>query len=151
RPPVIMPAIEIAGRQLVDGGLHNTVPVAVARELGAERVIAVNVGEFLLLPPFLLPYCAAFEKACRNGTLTPQSLRGQLAFMANLLARGSPVRPEPDVLIRPNLRGVRSTVPLLMDEAIQRGERAARRALPEIDRLLETPARNQVAEGERAG
>lgn len=42
--PVIFKPIERDGNYLVDGGLVNTVPVSVLREMGADFVIAVNVA-----------------------------------------------------------------------------------------------------------
>jgi predicted acylesterase/phospholipase RssA len=41
-PGVFMP-YKYAGRVLVDGGFVNPVPVAVAQDLGADKIIAVNV------------------------------------------------------------------------------------------------------------
>jgi len=41
--PGIFTPVAIKGRYLVDGGLVNTVPVSVCREMGAEYVIGVNV------------------------------------------------------------------------------------------------------------
>ncbi len=41
--PGIYSPVELDGRQLVDGGLVENVPVKALRSLGAERVIAVNV------------------------------------------------------------------------------------------------------------
>jgi NTE family protein len=43
--PLIFPAIEDADRLLVDGGAMNNVPADVARQMGADKVIAVNVGD----------------------------------------------------------------------------------------------------------
>ncbi|MBI1885893.1 MAG: patatin-like phospholipase family protein [Chloroflexi bacterium] len=137
RPPVILPVLQTDGRHLVDGGLHNTVPVDLAYALGAAKVIAVNVGEFFLLPPPLRPLSAMTARACRKAARAPHDLRGQFAFMADLLSKGHPQRPAPDVLIRPDLRGFRSALPLRMNEAIRRGEAAARAALPAISRALE--------------
>ena len=147
RPPVIMSNIRIGDRYFVDGGLHNTVPVAAAHALGAERVIAVNAGEFFRLPQALMPLSGATGRAFRLRARTPYGLRGQIGFMAELLARGAAERPQPDVLIRPNMRGIRSTLPLRMATAVRRGEQAARAALPEIERLL---ASDQAA-GSREG
>ena len=39
-----MPVVDDQGRQLVDGGLVANVPVTVARSLGADIVIAVDVN-----------------------------------------------------------------------------------------------------------
>ena len=43
--PLVFPPVEIEGRLLVDGGAMNNVPADVVRAMGADRVIAVNVGE----------------------------------------------------------------------------------------------------------
>ena len=43
--PLVFPPVEIEGRVLVDGGAMNNVPVDVVRAMGADRVIAVNVGD----------------------------------------------------------------------------------------------------------
>jgi NTE family protein len=41
--PGIFTPVAVAGRYLVDGGLINTVPVSVCRDMGADYVIGVNV------------------------------------------------------------------------------------------------------------
>ena len=41
--PGIFTPVELSGRYLVDGGLVNTVPVSICREMGADYVIGVNV------------------------------------------------------------------------------------------------------------
>jgi NTE family protein len=43
--PLIFPPVELDGQLLVDGGAMNNVPADVVRAMGADRVIAVNVGE----------------------------------------------------------------------------------------------------------
>jgi NTE family protein len=42
--PLIFPPVERDGRVLVDGGAMNNVPADVVRAMGADKVIAVNVG-----------------------------------------------------------------------------------------------------------
>jgi NTE family protein len=42
--PLIFPPVHADGRVLVDGGAMNNVPADVARQMGADRVIAINVG-----------------------------------------------------------------------------------------------------------
>ena len=44
--PGTLPPVEIDGRLLVTGGLLNNLPVNVARDLGADIIIAVDVGVF---------------------------------------------------------------------------------------------------------
>jgi NTE family protein len=46
-PPAIAP-IEIDGRLLVDGGIAMNLPVEVAQEMGAERIIAIDISEGLM-------------------------------------------------------------------------------------------------------
>ena len=43
--PGIFPPVEMDGRVLVDGGAMNNVPADVVRSMGAQTVIAVNVGD----------------------------------------------------------------------------------------------------------
>ncbi len=42
--PAVFDPVEIDGKVLVDGGLANQLPIDVVRQMGAEVVIAVNVG-----------------------------------------------------------------------------------------------------------
>ena len=46
--PAVIAPVEIDGRLLVDGGIANNLPVDVAREMGAEIIIAVDVSTGLL-------------------------------------------------------------------------------------------------------
>ena len=43
--PLIFPPVEMDGRILVDGGAMNNVPANVVKAMGAERIVAINVGE----------------------------------------------------------------------------------------------------------
>jgi NTE family protein len=43
--PAAMTPIELDGRLLVDGGIANNLPVAVAREMGADRIIAIDISD----------------------------------------------------------------------------------------------------------
>lgn len=45
--PVLFPPVEIAGDHFVDGGMKNAVPANVARDLGADLVLAVDVKKEL--------------------------------------------------------------------------------------------------------
>ena len=48
-PGAVAP-VEMGRRQLVDGGLVRNLPVDIARSMGAEIIIAVNLGTPLLKP-----------------------------------------------------------------------------------------------------
>jgi NTE family protein len=43
--PLVFPPMEIDGQVLIDGGTMNNVPADVVKTMGADRVIAVNVGD----------------------------------------------------------------------------------------------------------
>jgi NTE family protein len=43
--PLIFPPVEVDGRVLVDGGIFDNVPADVVKDMGATRVVAVNVGD----------------------------------------------------------------------------------------------------------
>jgi NTE family protein len=136
RPPVIGRPVMLEGRALVDGGLHNTVPVSVARDLGAEVVISANAGEFLVLPKAARPLSARVAAAYRAKSARPADVRSQFGFLADMLSRGRPQRARADVEIRPNLKGLSAMWPWHIGTAARRGEAAAHRALPAIRRLL---------------
>ena len=136
RPPLISSPVRLDGRALVDGGLQNAVPVSVARELGAAVVVSVNIGELLVLPRRLRPLSARVSAACRAQSPKGTDVRGQVAFLAGLLSRGSRTREPADIEIRPDMRGISSMWPWHIRRAEARGRAAARRALPAIQRLL---------------
>ena len=43
--PLIFPPVEVDGQVLIDGGTMNNVPADVVKAMGADRVVAVNVGD----------------------------------------------------------------------------------------------------------
>jgi len=43
--PLIFPPVDVNGRLLVDGGTVNNVPADVVKTMGADRVVAINVGD----------------------------------------------------------------------------------------------------------
>ena len=43
--PGVFPPVSLQGKLLVDGGVVDSIPVSAARELGADFVIAVDIGE----------------------------------------------------------------------------------------------------------
>jgi NTE family protein len=43
--PLIFPPVEMNGQVLIDGGTMNNIPADVVKEMGADRVVAVNVGD----------------------------------------------------------------------------------------------------------
>lgn len=43
--PLIFPPVDVDGQVLIDGGTMNNIPADVVKAMGADRVIAVNVGD----------------------------------------------------------------------------------------------------------
>lgn len=108
--------VEIDGRLLVDGGVANNMPVSVARAMGADVVIAIDIASPL-----------ASREQMRN--LLTLSLQ-----MTTILARRgadaerAALRPE-DLLVTPDLNGVATLDFPRMKLAVVAGETAARTAL----------------------
>lgn len=122
--PGIFPPVETEGRLLVDGGVLNNLPVEAARAMGADVVVAVDIGTPLL-------------KKNQLGSLTG------IAFQALSLAAQRRVDAQKllaDVLLEPDL----GTVAMLdfprMDDAIRSGEAAARGASERLARLADPRA-----------
>jgi len=46
--PGAVPPVELDGRQLVDGGITANLPIGIARDLGAHRIIAVDISSPLV-------------------------------------------------------------------------------------------------------
>ena len=107
--------VEIDGAMLVDGGLVRNLGIDVARELGAEIVIAVNAGSPLLRRSELGSLLGAAEQTLN--ILTEQNVDVSLAGLG----------PE-DVLITPELGALSSSDFAHGADYIPAGELAARRS-----------------------
>src|SRR5260221_9238124 len=117
-PGVFSPA-SIPGRRYPDGALISPLPVRVARALGAQRVVAVNV----VLDPKDRPFPNILESFWRMSLVTQWALAANEAVDADLVL--SPQLP-PEAMITFSRR----------DALIQVGARAVRENLPGILRLL---------------
>ncbi|MGC8120032.1 patatin-like phospholipase family protein [Marinobacter sp. VGCF2001] len=90
--PGVYAPVERGGRLLVDGGVANNLPVSVAREMGAEVVIAVDITDSLLATEDVR---GAFSVV---GQLTTLMTRRNTDFQLGLLTGQ-------DILIQPDLQG----------------------------------------------
>ena len=77
-PGLIAPA-EIGGRLLVDGGLTDNLPVDVARQMGADVVIAVNLGTPLMTREEIKSLLGVTSQMMN--ILTEQNVRASLAAL----------------------------------------------------------------------
>jgi len=118
--PGLVSPVTINGRDYVDGGLVSKVPVRVARQLGADIVIAVDVSR----PP------AEHEPLDSTITVMQQAL----AIMSQAVV-GQDL-PRADIVIQPEL-GVMSINDFnLRDRAIRAGENATLAVLQKIKTLI---------------
>ena len=128
--PAAFSPVEIDGRLLVDGYLANNLPIDVARDLGAEVVIAVDISTPLS------------EVDTDTSALGINAQASVFATQANQQLQKDRL-DEQDVLLTPDLGDVGSASFSRMPEAIEAGRRAARAASAEL-------ARHAVSETEYA-
>ena len=125
--PGIVTPVTIRGRDYVDGGLVSQLPVRIARRLGADVVIAVDVSK------------RPVHKTVLESTW-------DVLHQALLIMSGAVVAAEAldaDVLIRPEIGDIALLGFDQQADAIAAGERAVRAVLPDIRQLLAGPARRR--------
>ena len=120
--PGVLQPVEIDHRLLADGGIVNNMPVDVARDLGADIVIAVDIGDAMLLRSQLDGALAMVSQL--TNYLTRSSTDRQIALMH-----------KQDILISPAIDGIGVGDFELMPEAILRGEQAAHSLLSQLQTL----------------
>ncbi len=120
-PGAIAPA-QIDGRALLDGGLVRNLPVDVVRAMGADIVIAVNLGTPLLKQEDISSIVGVTLQMIN--IMGKQNVRASLASLA----------PE-DVLIAPELGNYSASDFDHMRETIPIGEAAARKVSDRLSRL----------------
>jgi len=106
--PGAFPPVELDGRTLVDGGLVQNLPIAVALEMGAERIIAIDVATPL----------GAFKKQGSVVEVAAQTF--SVLTEQNMLEQRALLRPQ-DLLIVPDLEEFRSANFRALEPLMQRG------------------------------
>jgi NTE family protein len=120
--PAVFAPVEIDGRLLVDGGLSNNLPMDVARRMGADVLIVVDISTPL---------------SSRDELRDALAITGQLT---NFLTRGNTEAQlatlgKEDILLVPNLEGISSSDFARAGEAIPRGLDAAGKQRQALSRL----------------
>lgn len=117
--PVVFEPVEDKDRLLVDGGLVNEVPGDLARDLGADYVIAVDLNDD------------------RTTNSAPKHMLDVLFQSLNIVIAGTSQigKTRADITIKPELQGFGYADLSRIDEAMQRGEDAARQALESLDEI----------------
>lgn len=127
--PVIFAPASIRGHRYLDGALISPLPVHVARALGAQRVVAVDV----VFDPRERRFSNMIESLWRTSMVPQWALTANEAIDA-------------DVVLRPELPPEGSITFARRDALIEAGARSARQSLPRISRLLaaEPPSRHRL-------
>lgn len=113
-PGVFAPTI-IAGREYVDGGLTNPVPVRFAKQMGADIVIAVNISS----EPSTQDYSGTLGIILQTTTIMGKRINEFELPMA-------------DVLIQPSLNNMKGTDFKSRNSAILAGEMATQAKMDEL-------------------
>jgi NTE family protein len=123
--PAFFTAVELDGRLLTDGGTADNLPADVVHAMGADIVIAINIGTPLKGRDQLTNFFAIAGQL--TGLTTVENVERQIAAL----------RPN-DILITPDLKGVASFNFAQFPEGIERGVEAAE-ALKERLKALSVP------------
>lgn len=118
--PGVLPPVELNGKMLVDGGWINAVPVSSARQLGADLVIAIDVG-------------------CDLGEAEEATSGLGIVFRADVAARNALSElqlTQADLVIRPEVGDNHWADFSRAEVLIAKGYQAAKEKLPQIRRLL---------------
>lgn len=117
--PIVFVPVQHEGRILVDGGVVDPVPVRVARDLGAQLIIAVDIGGSLA-----------------NDYPTNLLGVGKRAAEITLLWQAESCVEGCEIVIRPDLAGFGCFDDNRKQEIYEAGRLAAVEALPMIKRVL---------------
>src|SRR5208337_1186666 len=167
--PGVFEPVRIEGRWMFDGAIVNPVPVSVARALGAERVIAINIsGESVgrgtaIQDPFgpLDPPPVVVEPANSSGGVIARWLRGAAArapadpdaappglvsvmvnafdILQDRIMRSRLAGDPPDALVQLKVGKIGMFEFHRADELIALGRDAVRKAAAEIAEHIEQP------------
>jgi NTE family protein len=122
--PAVFSACEIDNRMLVDGGIVNNFPVDRCREMGADIIIGIDIGDDLMSKDEI------------------QSIPNMISQLTTLLGfeRTKKNSGNVDILIKPDISGYSASS--FNTEAAKvlmaRGEEAARKVLPRMIRLRDS-------------
>ena len=151
--PVIFPPARWQGRLLVDGAVLNLVPFDVARQMGADRVIAVYAMHDLSgeigaeTPPGGRGAEAAIRMLLHRSHWAPlvEVAERSNSIMSRKLVEQRIQQSPPDLMIEITLRGVGLLDLDQVDAALDAGEEAARQHLPELLELCATSLPKRLA------
>jgi NTE family protein len=118
--PGILPPVRLGEMLLVDGGWINRVPVGPLRKMGADFAVAVDVAEGVNES---MDFETGLDIVLRTNDITQHSL-SQMQLK------------EADIIIRPDLAGIRWSDFHRLEDCLKAGEDAAREKADEIRSLI---------------
>ncbi|WP_027408243.1 patatin-like phospholipase family protein [Anoxybacteroides tepidamans] len=118
-PGIFVPEV-IGGRMLVDGGVIDRIPVSVAREMGADIVIGVDVSHVKVNEEI----SSIFDVILQSLDI----LQDELVRYREIVS---------DIMIRPRVEQYNSRAFTHTEEIIKIGEEEARKQLPKIHQAIE--------------
>ena len=118
--PPLFKSVEINGKMLVDGAFLNNVPADLARKLGADFVLGINLGSN---EPTNKNILVALTNSYKNHGVkeTDRSLMG---------------KNNGDFIFEPNLENYSSTSIDKLNELYEEGYEYAKKVMPEVKKIL---------------
>ena len=111
--------IEIDGKDLVDGGVSQNMPIQVAKNMGADIIIAVDVSENFAEKVNVNSYFVVMKQLV--DILTRKNVNDSLKLLT-----------QKDILIRPDLKNYSGLDVTKYKEIVDEGYRAALEQLPQL-------------------
>jgi NTE family protein len=124
--PIVFAPREVGGRFLTDGGISKNLPVDIVRGMGADAVIAVDIGTPLQKRERLQSVLAITDQL--TGIMTRRDVEKQIASLSG-----------EDVFIRPDLGDITTASFDRAGEAIPAGTIAAEAAADDLARFSVSP------------
>jgi NTE family protein len=124
-PGVFVP-VERDGRLLVDGGVANNLPIDVARAMGVDRLIVVDVG---------LP----LGQRDRLGSITDVAEQMLTILVRQQVNKQTDTLSAGDVLVSPDMPGISSFAFADLPRIVQAGARAGETARGQLEQLAVSP------------
>jgi len=134
--PGIVAAVEIDGKTLVDGGITNNMPIDVIKAMGADIVIAIDIGSPLAEQSELTSTVSVLNQL--STILTNNTSLAQKTLLT-----------EKDILLRPAIDKLSTTDWSVMPQALKLGEQEAQAQLHTLMKLAINDADYQAYKSQK--